>query len=145
VADPGSSDSGAVTLTYIDPARLITMAYGVNAYQIAGPDWLRSERFDIAARPPGTTVEQYRMILQNLLAACFKQAVPREQREGRGFDLVVAKDGPTLKDSTAPASGRDGSRQPAFGLPVPPRGCTGPLTFLVANCSMDQIAAAYQE
>jgi uncharacterized protein (TIGR03435 family) len=138
---PGSGDPESVTLAYIDLARFIDMAYGVNSYQVAGPDWLRSEHFDIAAKlAPGTTVQQYRAMLQNLLATRFKLAVHREQKAARVFDLV-AKSGSKLKEATVPAPTGDGSLQPGFGPPNPPTGYTGKLTLFLPNCSMDQFAA----
>src|SRR5262245_13185309 len=40
-------------------ASLIAFAYGVNADRVAGPNWLDSDRFDIAARTPsGSSPEQ---------------------------------------------------------------------------------------
>jgi uncharacterized protein (TIGR03435 family) len=140
---PGSTDPGAIAFTSIDLFSLTTLAFGIDAYQLQGPDWLSSARFDISAKlAPGTTVEQYRLMLQNLLADRFKMAIHSDKKESRVFDLVVAKGGPKLKES-APnldATG-DGSLQPPFGRPSPPPGYNGPLTLLVRNCSMDQFAA----
>jgi uncharacterized protein (TIGR03435 family) len=140
---PGSTSPGTVTLAYSELASLVTMAYGVNPYQIVGPDWLGSTRFDIAAKvPPGTTVEQYRAMLRNLLADRFKLAVHRDKKEGRIFELVVAKNGPKLKESALePSSMDDGSLQPPPGAPSPPLGYNGPLSLLVRNCSMEQFTA----
>jgi uncharacterized protein (TIGR03435 family) len=140
---PGSTDPGTVTLTFIDLSRLIAMAYGINPYQMVGPDWLSSSHFDIAAKlAPGTTVQQYRLMLQNLLADRFKMTFHRDQKEGRVFDLVVAKNGAKLKESGPdPSPMDDGSVQPPFGPPSPPPGYNGPLTLFVRHCSMDQFAA----
>jgi uncharacterized protein (TIGR03435 family) len=76
--------------TNMDLLGLVTMAYEVHAYQVVGPDWLNSTRFDIAAKlSPGTTLAQFRVMLQNLLADRFKLAVHRDQKQFRGFDLTV--------------------------------------------------------
>src|SRR5580658_5806226 len=41
---------------YLDLKTLLTYAYGVKPYQITGPDWMASERFDIVAKmPEGST------------------------------------------------------------------------------------------
>ena len=77
---------------------VLTKAYGVNDYQIVGPDWLDRDRFDIdATMPAGTTMAQFRTMLQNLLAERFKLVAHREPREMQTFRLVVAPGGPTLK------------------------------------------------
>jgi uncharacterized protein (TIGR03435 family) len=140
---PGSSDPGTVMLTGINLLNLMTMAYGVNSYQIAGPDWLSTARFDIAAKlPASTTVEQYRAMLRDLLISRFKLTVHRGQKEGQTFDLVVAKGGPQLKEAAAGSNATDdGSLQPAFGPPSPPPGYNGPLALGVRNVSMEQFAA----
>jgi uncharacterized protein (TIGR03435 family) len=140
---PGSSDPGTVTLTSIDLLSLVTMAYGINAYQLVGPDWLGTARFDIAAKlPPGTTIEQYRLMLQSLLAERFQLAVHHDKKEGRVLELQLAKNGANLKESASgPAAADDGSLQPPPGPPTPPRGYHGPLSLVVRNCSMEQLAA----
>jgi len=47
---------------------VLAMAYRVRAYQISGPDWLSSERFDINAKlPAGATAEQVPDMLQSLM------------------------------------------------------------------------------
>ena len=49
--------------------------------QISGPDWLATERYDIAAKvPPGTTVEQLRLMRQGLLAERFQVRLHRETK-----------------------------------------------------------------
>src|SRR5580698_11160711 len=98
---PGSPDPGAIAYTNMDLLGLVTMAYKVGPYQVVGPDWLNSTRFDITAKlPPETTVAQFRAMLQNLLADRFKLAVHRDQKQVQGFDLTVAKGGPKLTKST---------------------------------------------
>jgi len=93
---------------------VLTKAYGVNDYQIAGPDWLGREFFDIdATMPVGTTMEQFQIMLQNLLADRFKMASHKETREFSGFSLVVGKGGPKLKESAdSPAPKGDGAPDP---------------------------------
>jgi uncharacterized protein (TIGR03435 family) len=141
---PGSTGPGAITFTNIDLFSLVTMAYGVNAYQLVGPGWLGATRFDITAKlPPGATREQYRLMLQNLLAERFKLAVHRDKKEGRVFDLAVAKNGPKLKESAddPAAAADDGSLQPPPSAPRPPVGYNGPMALLCARCSIEQFTA----
>jgi uncharacterized protein (TIGR03435 family) len=69
--------------------------------QIVGPLSLRSQKYDIVAKiPPGTTSEQFKLMLINLLTVRFHMAVHHETREFDGYELVIAKNGPKLKKSS---------------------------------------------
>jgi uncharacterized protein (TIGR03435 family) len=81
-------------------------AYHLNAsYQIsAGPSWMDSDsdRFDIVANAPGEsapTGDDVRRMLQSLLADRFQLKLHRETQERPVYALVVAKNGPKLKES----------------------------------------------
>jgi len=81
-----------VTLWYC-----ITYAYGVKSYQLSGPDWLKTPRFDIVAKgSEGTRHEQLPEMMQTLLAERFKLQVHHESREIGGLALLAGKDGPKL-------------------------------------------------
>ena len=74
---------------------------------VAGPDWIRTERWDINAVAAATTTPtraQFNEMLRNLLADRFKVGVRREQREQPVFALLVARDdrrlGPKLTSVT---------------------------------------------
>ena len=80
---------------------LIQQAYGIKAFQLeGGPNWTGSDLFDIVAKPP-TPVnnEQLKVLLQSLLAERFQLAVRHETKQARVYGLVVAKNGPKLKDA----------------------------------------------
>lgn len=83
------------------------MAYGIaegRDYLFSGPDWLDSERFDILAKFPEETAQpDVLLMLQHLLAERFHFAFHGETREFNAYALVVAKGGPKLKPSAAPA------------------------------------------
>jgi len=80
----------------------IAMAYRVKTYQITGPDWLGSERFDVNAKlPEGATVTQIPGMLQTLLAERFALKFHREPKELPVFALVLGKPPLKLKDSPA--------------------------------------------
>jgi uncharacterized protein (TIGR03435 family) len=99
------------------------MAYGVGRYQLSAPDWLNSARFDINARvPPGATTDQYRLMLQNLLAERFKLALHHETREIPIYEMTVAKNGPKLKESPVDPSEPDPGLQPPRRWSSPPPG-----------------------
>jgi len=74
--------------------------------QISGPGWIDSEKYDLAANvPPGTTKEQFQKMLQNLLTERFQLVLRRETKILPVYELVIAKNGPKLKESAeAPLS-----------------------------------------
>lgn len=96
---PGSEDAEQVTFTNVTLMSVLMRAYDVKNYQVSGPAWLSSERYDIVAKvPPGATKEQFNGMLQNLLAERFHLALHRETKEFQGYELVVGK-GSKLKAS----------------------------------------------
>src|SRR5580658_2019605 len=98
---PGTDTPGRINFENIGLGAVIGKAYDVKYYQIAGPGWFESERFNIIATvPPGATQEQFRLMLQNLLADRFKLALHKETREMQIYSLGVAKNGPKLKQAT---------------------------------------------
>src|SRR4051812_15321365 len=84
-AGSGSSGSqiqhGRITGTNLSLNRYIRMAYDVNEFQVVGPDWLDSDRFDIQAKAPeGTSEDAFRVMLQRLLADRFRMQTHFEMR-----------------------------------------------------------------
>jgi uncharacterized protein (TIGR03435 family) len=93
-------DQGRVDIGFFSLTDLIRTAYKVKPYQVTGPSWMTTERFDIQAKlPEGATKEQVPEMLQALLADRFKLTMHRESKEQNTYALVVAKGGPKLKDS----------------------------------------------
>ena len=93
-----------VRLTAMSLKEYIVIAYGVKPQQIAGPDWLGQTRFDLAATiPAGGSAEQVPEMLRALLAERFQMKMHRETREFPVYTLGIAKGGPTLQPSKAPA------------------------------------------
>lgn len=94
-------DSHRAEYLYLDLKTLLTYAYGVKPYQITGPDWMSSTRFDIEAKmPEGSTKEDAPKMLQSLLEDRFKLTTHRAGAEHSVLALVVGKGGPKLKPST---------------------------------------------
>lgn len=84
---------------------LLTHAYAVFEYQIEAPLWTRSVKFDVAAKlPAGAKREEFRPMLQHLLEERLQMKAHRESREMAVYDLVVAKDGPKMREVTQPAA-----------------------------------------
>lgn len=78
----------------------IRIAYRLKDYQVEGPDWVTSQRFDIVAKlPAGASKDQVNDMLQNLLAERFQLKFHRVQKEFPVYALVVAKGGAKLKES----------------------------------------------
>jgi uncharacterized protein (TIGR03435 family) len=102
---------------------LLTTAYDVKNYQIEGPAWLDTERFDVnATLPPDTTKEQFRIMLQNLLAERFNLKVHRDTKELPMYSLVIAKNGPKMKESVeTPAPAEGDAAAPTPPLPSQPK------------------------
>ena len=94
------SDRGLLTAENLTLRSLIVTAYGIKDYQLEGPDWLRAERYDVAARLPHELPEdrkQYRaafgVMMQKMLADRFKLAVHRSEKTMPVYGLVVGKKG----------------------------------------------------
>lgn len=79
---------------------LITYAYGVQPFQVSGPGWTNTDRFDIEARfPKGTGKEDEKKMLQALLKDRFNLAFHIEKRELGGYVLVIGKHVEKLRPS----------------------------------------------
>lgn len=99
------SDPGMLTANNVSLRSLIVMAYGVNDYQVEGPDWLRLERFDVAAKFPEALPkdrEKYnaarQAMMQKMLVDRFKLAVHRDQKTFSVYGLLVGKSGIKFKE-----------------------------------------------
>jgi uncharacterized protein (TIGR03435 family) len=97
---PGTKDPTRFTAHNYDMTGLLATAYGVQRYQLSGPGWLDSERYEITAKvPEGTTKAQFMLMVRNLLIERFKLSVHMEKKELAGYQLVVAKGGPKVTKS----------------------------------------------
>ncbi|HET8549922.1 MAG TPA: M56 family metallopeptidase, partial [Bryobacteraceae bacterium] len=95
--------------------QLIEVAYDVRNFQISGgPAWLNTQGFDILAKASQSAesaaagnremtedrVPYVRQRIQALLAERFQLSIRRGTRQMPAYALVVAKNGPKLKEST---------------------------------------------
>jgi uncharacterized protein (TIGR03435 family) len=95
-------DAARAEYIYMSLKDLITVAYKVKPYQITGPAWLPTERFDIEAKmPDGASKDDAPGMLVSLLEERFKLAAHRDNQEHPVLALLVGKDGPKLKESPA--------------------------------------------
>jgi uncharacterized protein (TIGR03435 family) len=81
-----------IRLSYLTLQDFIVRAYAVRAYQVIGPDWLKTERYDIAATlPEGATTADVPAMLQSLLEDRFGLKVHKSQKEFPVFLLTRGK------------------------------------------------------
>lgn len=132
---PGSRDPTRIRYFNIALKELLARAYGVKNFQIFGPSWLDSERFEVTATmAPGTTKEQFEKMLQNLLADRFKLTLHHEQKELPAYVLGVGKRGPKMKVS-------EEEPQTNAGDPAPPPSI-GKADFKRGKDGFPEVAAA---
>jgi uncharacterized protein (TIGR03435 family) len=100
-----SSDQGRLTATNNSLRNFILMAYGIPDYRLDGPQWMATQRFDLAAKFPEELPkdrEKYQAalhsMLQKMLADRFHMAVHWEQRTMAVYGLVVDKKGIKFKE-----------------------------------------------
>ncbi|HEV2447049.1 MAG TPA: TIGR03435 family protein, partial [Candidatus Sulfopaludibacter sp.] len=111
---PSNSGSGSssmhtresnVEITNDTLRNIIVAACRIRDYQLIGPEWLRSERFDIVAKAPvGTPEKDLMPMLQTLLVERFQLQTHRESREFPVYGLVAAKSG-FLPKTAGPGTG----------------------------------------
>lgn len=96
---PETSDPARMTCT--GPlGMLICVAYGVQFYQLAGPDWLLTDFYDLTGKVPvGITKAEYQVMWQNLLSERFHLVLHHEARERTVHSLVVSKGGSKIQTS----------------------------------------------
>jgi len=150
----GLQPGGRFTATNVPLRLLIQNAYRVQGFQVVGaPDWLHSERFDIAAKAEGDpTQEQVQQMVRALLADRFKLQVHRETREMPIYVLVMARSdgklGEKLKPSTTDCEAMRGRGRgvpvapPAPGAAMPCGMRMGPGNILAGAMPMTQLATS---
>jgi uncharacterized protein (TIGR03435 family) len=110
---------GRVVALKVTVNNLMQTAYGVRAYQVSGdPEWARSEFYNIEGRiavDRKLTYEEAAPAWQALLADRFQLKLHRETRDIPAYALVVAKNGPKMKQS-----GPDDTSQTTLPSPSAP-------------------------
>lgn len=88
----------------------IGLAYRTKVARIFGPDWISSDRFDVAATlPAGSKQSQVPEMLQALLEQRFELKIHREKKEFPIYAVVLGK-GPLKVKEVAPS---DDDRKPS--------------------------------
>jgi uncharacterized protein (TIGR03435 family) len=131
----GIQPGGRFNVTQIPVSLLITMAYGIQRYQlIAGPDWINSDRFDINAiaedvplvPPQPGTPNRMQLLVRSLLKERFALVIHNETRELPLSYLMLAREdgklGERLRPSTVDCRALMAARAKEGGpLPPPPK------------------------
>ena len=105
-----------ITITGVTMANVVENAYGLTEFQLlGGPSWVQSQRFDVEARSDSATNDilakltpcQQRLakehMLQLVLADRAHLAIHHGSKDVAGYNLVIAKSGPKLHESTPDA------------------------------------------
>ena len=140
---------------------LIRLAFGVQVAQIAGPDWIRTERFDVIAKaesePPAVAAgpsQRVLSMLQRLLAERFSLAVHTETRDLAIYALLTSRTdnrlGPQLRQSSIdcrerPARDQTWTMPPTLRNPGERPDCdmsAGPGRLLAGGVPMTRLASA---
>jgi uncharacterized protein (TIGR03435 family) len=111
-----TADPGRVNCSGLSLKDMLTRAYSMKTYQISGPSWIESDRWDVMAKiPDGAPVEKVPEMWQSLVAERFHLVSRKESRELPIYALVVGKNGPKLtkaEESAGPVmvTAPDGSK-----------------------------------
>ena len=85
-------DPRIVALAHVSLQNLLARAYRIKNFQISGPSWLDSERFDVVAKlPDGANQGQLPAMLQTLLRLRFKLAFHLEHKTLDAYVLLATK------------------------------------------------------
>jgi uncharacterized protein (TIGR03435 family) len=82
---------------------MVVFAYGIHAKQIINaPAWVETDKFDVTGKPEGEgqpNLDQYRVMIQKLLADRFKLTFHRDKKELSVYTILIGKNGPKLTKS----------------------------------------------
>ena len=96
---PGSGrDPERLTVRNYSLKYLLSRAFDLKMFQIAGPGWIDTMKYDINAKvPSGTSREQVPEMFKSLLIERLNLQTHYEKREFTVYNLVVADKGPKLE------------------------------------------------
>jgi uncharacterized protein (TIGR03435 family) len=107
-------DEGRINYTNVSLKDVVARAYRVKPYQVSGPGWIDSTRYDITAKIPDGAKDKVPEMLQALLLERFNMSVHHETKDLPIYALIVGKNGSKLKKSEEGAApvmmGPDGAK-----------------------------------
>ena len=109
-------DGSQFRATFLTLKDYVGAAYRLKLYQISGPEWIGTDRFDVTAKlPEGVLPDQIPNLLQTLLAERFQMKFHREMKEFPVYALV-AKGGLKMTESAPLELEKQDARAPqSFG------------------------------
>ena len=112
-------DGSQVRFNFLSVRDCMRIAWQVKEYQVDGPDWVSSDRFNITAKLPdgGASQDKVREMLQNLIRERFKLSFHMDKKDIAVYGLVPAKGGLKLKE-TPPDAAADSAPAPKGGLNI---------------------------
>jgi uncharacterized protein (TIGR03435 family) len=112
-----TADPGRVNCSGLTVKDMLSRAYTtLKPYQISGPSWIESERWDVTAKiPDGVPQEKVPDMWQNLLTSRFHVVTRKETKDLNIYALLVGKNGPKLtpaeqNDAPITITAPDGSK-----------------------------------
>ncbi len=126
---------GRLTVTNGSPKTLIRNAYGLLGFQLeGGPRWLDTDMYDIVATTGHSEKipdDQFKLLLQSLLADRFALKVHWETREASVYALTIDKGGQKFQESSgAQPPGINTSKRAGRGQM---KGTAEPISILASN------------
>ena len=119
-------DGQRAVFTFMSLKRLIAYAYNAQTYEVTGPDWLPTDRFDITATlPAGASKDDVPRMTQSLLRDRFHLEVRHDTLDDQPvIALQAAKTGLKLKPATSTPKPLDLSQplQPGQSIVESPTG-----------------------
>ena len=110
---PGTEDPARYSCNFCNLSELVSQAYDLPEYRVSSVKRLPDDRFHVVAKvPPNATRDQFRLMLQDLLADRFGLRTHRESRDMQTVRLLVSSGGPKLKPHVdgAPDEPKTGAR-----------------------------------
>jgi len=124
------SSRGRVTAENNTFESYIMRAFEVREYQVAGPEWIKNERYDLNAKlPDGAEASAIPAMLRTLLIERFKLEFHRETKMMPALTLVVSRNGSKLTPTTVPGQTTTTSGRGMF------KGKAIPMASLAAHLS----------
>jgi uncharacterized protein (TIGR03435 family) len=93
-------DGAQLRTTFLTLKDYIGMAYRLKLYQISGPDWVGTDRFDVAATlPEGSLPAQVPDMMQTLLEERFQLTFHLDSKDFPVYALQVAASGLKIREA----------------------------------------------
>ena len=107
---PARIEGDRVIFPYVTLMALITRAYSCRIYEVAGPDWLSEQRYEVLAKIPEDAHADVPAMFRRLLRERFALEAREEFRDEPVYLLLVDRNGPKLKPADVSAEAK--SRPP---------------------------------